>query len=118
VGGLPANRTVNGFAVDPENPKVMYVAMRDGLFKSTDAGEIWKSVGEGHRDFFERTSGKGHHDHMVCTRCGKFIEFACEEIEKLQEKVCADYGFKLIFHDHRLFGFCRNCAGKEKTGVG
>jgi photosystem II stability/assembly factor-like uncharacterized protein len=47
VGGLPANRTVNGFAVDPENPKVMYVAMRDGLFKSTDAGETWKPVGKG-----------------------------------------------------------------------
>ena len=45
MGGLPTNRTVNGFAVDPENPKVMYVAMRDGLFKSTDAGETWKRVG-------------------------------------------------------------------------
>jgi len=44
VGGLPANRTVNGFAVDPENPKVMYVAMRDGLFKSIDAGETWKPM--------------------------------------------------------------------------
>lgn len=45
MGGLPANRTVNGFAVDPENPKIMYVAMRDGLFKSTDAGENWKRIG-------------------------------------------------------------------------
>jgi photosystem II stability/assembly factor-like uncharacterized protein len=47
VGGLPTNRTVNGFAVDPTNPKVMYVASRDGLFKSTDAGESWKPVGKG-----------------------------------------------------------------------
>lgn len=45
MGGLPPNRTVNGFAVDPENPKNMFVAMRDGLFKSTDAGESWKRVG-------------------------------------------------------------------------
>jgi len=47
VGGLPANRTVNGFTVDSGNPKIMYVAMRDGLFKSTDAGEAWKPMGEG-----------------------------------------------------------------------
>jgi photosystem II stability/assembly factor-like uncharacterized protein len=47
VGGLPTNRTVNGFAVDPANAKVMYVAMRDGFFKSTDAGESWKPVGKG-----------------------------------------------------------------------
>ena len=45
MGSLPANRTVNSFAVDPENPKVMYVAMRDGLFKSTDADATWKRVG-------------------------------------------------------------------------
>jgi len=25
----------------------MYVAMRDGLFKTTDAGKTWKSVGNG-----------------------------------------------------------------------
>jgi photosystem II stability/assembly factor-like uncharacterized protein len=46
VGGLPTNRTVNGFAVNPENPKVMYAAMRDGLFQSTDAGENWQPVGK------------------------------------------------------------------------
>jgi photosystem II stability/assembly factor-like uncharacterized protein len=47
VGGLPTSRTVNGFAVNPTDPKVMFVAMRDGLFKSTDAGETWTPVGKG-----------------------------------------------------------------------
>lgn len=46
MGGLPTNRTVNGFAVDPQNPRIMYVTMRDGLFKSTDAGENWKPLGK------------------------------------------------------------------------
>ncbi len=46
MGGLPANRTVNGFAIDPTNSKVMYVAMRDGLFKSKDAGASWKPLGK------------------------------------------------------------------------
>jgi len=47
VGGLPTNRTVNGFAVHPENSRVMmYAAMRDGLFRSVDAGESWKPVGK------------------------------------------------------------------------
>ena len=46
MGGLPANRTVNGFAVDSGNPNIIYVAMRDGLFKSTDAGETWKPIGK------------------------------------------------------------------------
>ncbi len=47
MGGLPTNRTVNGFAVSPENAKAMYVATQDGLFKSTDAGATWKPAGQG-----------------------------------------------------------------------
>jgi photosystem II stability/assembly factor-like uncharacterized protein len=45
VGGLPTNRAVNGFAVEPVNPKGMYVAMRDGLLRSADAGKTWKPAG-------------------------------------------------------------------------
>ena len=70
---------------------------------------IQKSAGAGKRDFFERIGRKGHHDHMICVTCGKIIEFQCEEIEKLQDKKAAQYGFKLTFHDHRLFGSCKEC---------
>ena len=47
MGGLPTSQTANGFAADPENPKAMYVAMRDGLFKSVDAGDTWTKLGSG-----------------------------------------------------------------------
>lgn len=47
AGGLPAARTVNGFAVNPADPKVMFAALRDGLFRSADGGESWKAVGKG-----------------------------------------------------------------------
>jgi photosystem II stability/assembly factor-like uncharacterized protein len=40
VGGLPTS-TVNGFAVDPSNPRVMYLAMRDGVFRTDNAGQSW-----------------------------------------------------------------------------
>ena len=40
VGGLPTE-TINGFAVDPTNPKVMYVAMRGGIFRTDNAGKAW-----------------------------------------------------------------------------
>ena len=50
MGGLPANRTVNGFAVNPTDPKTMYVAVRDGLFKSSDGGNTWMAVGKGWRN--------------------------------------------------------------------
>ena len=40
MGGLPTS-TVNGFAVHPTNAQVMYVAMRDGIFRSDNAGKSW-----------------------------------------------------------------------------
>ena len=43
MGGLPTG-TVNGFAVDPTNPKVMLVAMRDGIFRSEDGGGRWTAT--------------------------------------------------------------------------
>ncbi len=46
MGGLPTT-TVNGFAVDPTNPKLMYVATREGLFRSDNAGKAWKPAPDG-----------------------------------------------------------------------
>ncbi len=93
---------------------------RDTVYRTMplllESGVVQKSVGRGHRDFYEHTSGKGHHDHIVCMRCDKVIEFHCEEIEKLQDQICSDYHFQLVFHDHRLFGVCRECQASGKVG--
>ena len=43
MGGLPTG-TINGFAVDPKNSKVMYVALRDGVYRSDNAGKAWRRV--------------------------------------------------------------------------
>lgn len=48
---------------------------------------------------YELNSG-GHHDHMVCIKTGKVIEFESEEIEKLQKKIAEQHGYNL--EDHSL----------------
>ena len=50
-----------------------------------------------------------HHDHLVCLRCGKIIEFECEMIESAQEKIAARYGFRVLRHRHELYGHCSDC---------
>jgi len=52
---------------------------------------------------------KQHHDHLICTKCGSIIEFSEEEIEKLQDKICKEYGFKPETHRLEIFGICKNC---------
>lgn len=48
---------------------------------------------------FELDRG-GHHDHMVCLKTNKVIEFNNEEIEQLQKKIAEDHGYDL--QDHSL----------------
>ena len=46
MGGLPT-ATVNGFAVDPSNAKVMHVATRDGIFRTDNGGWTWTPEANG-----------------------------------------------------------------------
>ena len=89
---------------------------RDTVYRTIplllECGVLQKSVGDGRREYFERTDLKGHHDHMICISCGSVIEFHSAELEELQERLAEEYRFSLIFHDHRLFGRCADCQAK------
>lgn len=50
-----------------------------------------------------------HHDHMVCTKCQKIIEFYDEELEKFQEKVASKNNFHIKNHNMLLYGICKEC---------
>lgn len=52
---------------------------------------------------------KSHHDHLICTKCGKIVEFIDEEIEKKQDKIAKKNGFKITNHVMQLFGECESC---------
>ncbi len=47
MDGLPTQKTVYAFAYNPRNPKMMYVALREGLFFSDDEGKRWKRLNTG-----------------------------------------------------------------------
>ncbi|HEC79478.1 MAG TPA: transcriptional repressor [candidate division WOR-3 bacterium] len=58
---------------------------------------------------FEPAHRAGHHDHLVCRRCGRIIEFENPEIEKLQNKVAKKYRFLVDSHRMELYGLCEKC---------
>jgi len=59
---------------------------------------------------FEKEEDGKHHDHLICTRCGKIIEFKEPKIEELQDAVAARYGFKVQDHRMELYGVCHTCS--------
>ena len=62
---------------------------------------------------YESTSEGTHHDHLICLRCGKIIEFKEEAIESLQERIARRHGFKIFHHRMELYGYCDQCAHKK-----
>ncbi len=62
---------------------------------------------------YEYSYGRKHHDHMICLRCGSYIEAVDQKIEELQEKMAKKHGFELVDHRMELYGYCKNCASKN-----
>ena len=69
------------------------------LTQFEQAGLLIRHHFESGKAVFELNRG-GHHDHLVCVQCGHVEEFFDSEIEKRQDKIAKDRGFKI--HDHSL----------------
>ena len=68
-----------------------------------DAGILEKhDFGDG-RARYEQAS-EDHHDHLIDLQSGEVIEFRNEEIEKLQEFVARELGYRLVDHRLELYG--------------
>ena len=75
-----------------------------------DAGIVTRHHFEGGKSVFE-LSTQHHHDHLVCLKCGKVIEFEDDIIEERQEMIAKQHKMKLTHHSLYLYGECTdgNC---------
>ena len=72
-----------------------------------DAGILIRHHFEGGKSVFE-ISHKEHHDHLVCLRCGKVVEFEDPIIERRQEEVAEQNNMKLTHHSLYMYGECND----------
>ncbi|WP_017445050.1 ferric iron uptake transcriptional regulator [Gayadomonas joobiniege] len=72
-----------------------------------DAGIVNRHHFEGGKSVFE-LSQKKHHDHLVCLKCGKVVEFIDDVIEDRQESVAKEHGMRLTNHSLYLYGYCQD----------
>ena len=56
-----------------------------------------------------------HHDHFICERCGKIIEFENEAIERMQEIVASQLKATLTRHKMELYGICAECLADQRA---
>lgn len=68
---------------------------------------------EGRPTLYEHRHLGLHHDHLVCTKCNKIIEFENQELENMQIQVAALHGFHVLQHKMEIYGLCEDCL-KER----
>lgn len=66
-----------------------------------------RAFGDGHSRF--EPAGHSHHDHLICTRCSRVVEFTEDEIERLQDEAARRHGFEISSHKLELYGRCKEC---------
>jgi len=66
------------------------------------------------RTHYEHNYKHEHHDHMICSECGKIIEFYSAELEALQDAMAAKHRFEISQHLLRIIGVCAECRRAKK----
>jgi Fur family ferric uptake transcriptional regulator len=74
------------------------------------------AAGDGQSRYALKREGKGdHHHHLICTRCGKIIDyrdFVQEELElvkKTEEALAKKHNFTITDHNIEFLGLCEKC---------
>ncbi|HEB97498.1 MAG TPA: ferric iron uptake transcriptional regulator [Sedimenticola thiotaurini] len=71
------------------------------------AGLVQRHNFEGGHSVFELNRGE-HHDHIICTLCGRVKEFVDPVIERRQQEIARDLGFELADHSLTIYGRCKD----------
>jgi Fur family ferric uptake transcriptional regulator len=92
----------NGYQIDPD-------FVRDTLKLMCRFGFARKNRFDNGYVRYEHFHLGHHHDHMICTKCKKIVEFENEQLENLQEQIAMSSGFHMLQHKMEIYGICSEC---------
>jgi Fur family ferric uptake transcriptional regulator len=94
--------------------RTLELLVQNGLVFKFDFGD-----GRARYELTETQKRIGHHHHLVCTGCGRIIDytdFINDEIELLtrtEKGLTKKYGFKITNHLIQFYGICEKCRDKK-----
>lgn len=62
---------------------------------------------------YEIKASNDHH-HLICTGCGKVVEFECSLSKQMVENVSKENGFDITHTEVRMTGYCPECRTNRK----
>jgi Fur family ferric uptake transcriptional regulator len=92
--------------VEPLVGKVTVYRTLEHLVESGMVDEL--SISKGVASY-EHVAGHGHHDHLICLKCGKIEELSSERLEKLKREEAEGHHFEVVSHSLKIYGYCPDC---------
>jgi Fur family ferric uptake transcriptional regulator len=103
-------------AVRRVNPRVGYATVYRTLRLLKECGLAAERHFDDGQARYEAVEGEERpHDHIICERCGKIVEFASEELERLEQRIARFLGFVVSRHRIELYGICADCREGRRS---
>jgi len=85
--------------------RTLDVLLDSGLVRAHDFGEGFKR--------YEPMPAQAHHEHLICDRCGRVVEFQNERLERMLPVIADEHAFQHDRHRVEIYGVCRECRQQE-----
>ncbi len=90
--------------------RTLELLVRSGLVVERDFGEGFRR--------FESARDAPHHEHLMCSVCGRVREFREERLERMTTLIAESHGFARQRHRLVIYGVCESCQrGGEGAGL-
>ena len=86
--------------------RTLEVLVRSGLVVERDFGEGFKR--------YESSRGMPEHEHLLCTVCGRVVEFQDERLDRMSTLLAQAHGFATRSHRLVIYGTCAECQQRTR----
>jgi len=96
--------------VRKENPKVGLVTVYRVINLLTELKLVCRVNLRGNSQSYLMRRPLEHHHHLVCSQCGRVVDFTDCDLSYLEQRLSRETGFKIEGHLLEIYGRCPECA--------
>jgi Fur family ferric uptake transcriptional regulator len=89
--------------------RTLDLLVESGLVRAHDFGDGFKR--------YEAAPDQSPHEHLICQRCGRVVEFANDRLERMLEMIADEQSFLHRRHRVEIYGLCEECRGRDLAAL-
>jgi len=89
--------------------RTLDLLVESGLVRAHNFGDGFKR--------FEPAPDQARHEHLICQRCGRVVEFTNDRLERMLEMIADELSFLHRRHRVEIYGLCVECRGRDLAAL-